>query len=35
MGGVRRSEVLIQRYNRKKMLAFNEKVRTQLLSLLD
>jgi TM2 domain-containing membrane protein YozV len=34
MGGVRRSEVLVQRYNRKKMIAFNEKVRTQLLSLI-
>ncbi|HEY4063334.1 MAG TPA: hypothetical protein VGM30_15615 [Puia sp.] len=34
MGGVRRAEVLVQRYNRKKTIAFNEKVRTQLLSLL-
>jgi TM2 domain-containing membrane protein YozV len=34
MGGIRRSELLVQRYNRKKILAFNEKVRVQLLSLL-
>jgi hypothetical protein len=34
MGGVRRSEVLVQRYNRKKMVDFNEKVRAQLLATL-
>jgi TM2 domain-containing membrane protein YozV len=34
MGGVRRSEVLVQRYNRKKILDFNEKVKAQLLSIL-
>jgi TM2 domain-containing membrane protein YozV len=34
LGGVRRSEVLVQQYNRKKTLAFNESVRVQLLSLL-
>jgi TM2 domain-containing membrane protein YozV len=33
MGGVRRSEVLVRQYNRKKVLAFNEKVRVQLLEL--
>jgi TM2 domain-containing membrane protein YozV len=35
MGGVRRSEVLVQRYNRKRVLAFNEEVRTQLLSIIE
>jgi TM2 domain-containing membrane protein YozV len=34
LGGVRRSEVLVRQSNRKKMLAFNEAVREQLLSLL-
>jgi TM2 domain-containing membrane protein YozV len=34
MGGVRRAQVLVQRYNRKKMIAFNEKVRLQLISLI-
>ena len=34
MGGVRRAEVLVRQYNRKKMLAFNEAVREQLVSLL-
>jgi TM2 domain-containing membrane protein YozV len=33
MGGVRRSEVLVRQYNRKKILAFNEKVKEQLLQL--
>jgi TM2 domain-containing membrane protein YozV len=33
MGGVRRSEVLVQRYNRKKILAFNARVREQLVAL--
>ena len=33
LGGVRRSEVLVRQYNRKKMLAFNEAVREQLLTL--
>jgi TM2 domain-containing membrane protein YozV len=34
MGGVRRAEVLVEQYNRKKMLEFNGRVREQLLSLL-
>ena len=34
MGGVRRAEVLVRQSNRKKMLAFNEAVREQLVSLL-
>ena len=34
MGSVRRSEVLVQRYNRKKVLQFNEKVREQLMEVL-
>ena len=35
MGSVRRSEVLVQRYNRKRVLQFNEKVRQQLLGMLE
>ena len=35
MGGVRRSEVLIRQYNRKKMLDFNARVREQLLRLIE
>src|SRR5882757_2039248 len=34
MGGVRRSEILVRQYNRKKMLAFNEAVRAQLVAML-
>jgi len=34
MGGVRRSEGLVQEYNRKKILLFNEQVRAQLMGLL-
>jgi TM2 domain-containing membrane protein YozV len=34
MGGVRRAEVLVEQYNRKKILAFNEKLKAQLLALL-
>jgi TM2 domain-containing membrane protein YozV len=34
MGGVRRAEVLVKQYNRKKIAAFNEKVKAQLTSLL-
>jgi TM2 domain-containing membrane protein YozV len=34
MGGVRRAEVLVQQSNRKKVLAFNEAVREQLVLLL-
>ena len=34
MGGVRRSEVLVQRYNRKKIIAFNARVREQLVALI-
>jgi len=35
MGGVRRSEVLVRQYNRKRMLAFNAGVREQLLQLIE
>ncbi len=34
MGGVHRAVVLVQHYNRRQMLAFNEKVRVQLLTLI-
>lgn len=34
MGGVRRAEVLVQRYNRKKTLAFNARVKEQLLQVI-
>jgi hypothetical protein len=34
LGGVRRSEVLVQRYNRKKVQDFNEQIRGQLLALI-
>jgi len=34
MGGVRRSEILVRQYNRKRMLAFNNSVREQLLLLV-
>ena len=34
LGGVRRSEILVERYNRKNMQDFNEKVREQLLSVI-
>ena len=34
MGGVRRAEVLVERYNRKKALVFNQQVKDQLLQTL-
>lgn len=33
MGGVRRSEILVERYNRKRIDQFNEKVKAQLLEV--
>ncbi len=35
MGGVRRSEVLVDQYNRKKIAAFNLKVKEELLKLME
>lgn len=34
MGGVRRSEVLVEQYNRKKIVQFNERVKEELLKMV-